>query len=390
MIRKIIHLDLDAFFCAVEELQNPALIGSPFAVGGRPESRGVISSCSYAARAFGVRSAMPTAHALRLCPDLLIISPHHRNYSQISDKVIACMRRLTPLVEQISIDEAFIDVSDLPESAESIARQLQATVHTELRLPCSLGVATNKLLAKTATDVGKIAARGSGPPNAITIVPPGSEAEFLSPLPAQALWGVGPRTAERLKQIGVETVGDIANLPEAELVSTFGKHGRDLALRARGLDDRPVITFHEPKSVSQETTFARDVSDPKVLITTLTGLSESVARRLRSATLSAITITLKIRWPDFTTLTRQMTLSQSTDQDSEITLAAVQLFNKVWKSGRAVRLLGVGASGLRTPVRQLSLWEEQSEKEHKLLGAIDEIHSRYGKDKLYKGSRAKR
>ena len=380
--RKILHLDLDAFFCAVEERRDPSLVGKPFAVGGRPETRGVVASCSYAARTFGVHSAMPMARALKLCPTLIIVSSRHGVYSQVSEQVMERLRQLTPLVEQISIDEAFMDITDLPDSGEVIARGLQALIHQELGLPCSIGVATNKLLAKTATDVGKASARKGSPPNAITVVPPGDEASFLAPLPVQSLWGVGPKTADRLHEIGVMTIGDLAQIPDSELARMFGKNGYELAMHSRGIDDRPIFTEHQLKSISQETTFARDVLDESVLRRTLLELSESVGRRLREASLAATTVKIKIRWPDFTTLTRQATLGNSTDQDSEIYTTALQLFENVWKRGKPVRLIGVGATGLRSPIRQLSFWDHSSQKERRLLDAVDQVRQRYGKDAL--------
>lgn len=382
MNRKILHLDLDAFFCAVEEQRDPSLVGKPFAVGGRPETRGVVASCSYAARNFGVHSAMPMARALKLCPTLIIVSSRHGVYSQVSEQVMERLRQLTPLVEQISIDEAFMDVTDLSDSGEAIARRLQALIHKELGLPCSIGVATNKLLAKTATDVGKASARKGSPPNAITVVPPGEEASFLAPLPVQSLWGVGPKTADRLRGIGATTIGELARVSEAELARMFGKNGYELAMHSRGIDDRPIITEHLLKSVSQETTFARDVLDETVLRRTLLELSESVGRRLRESSLAATTVKIKIRWPDFTTLTRQLTLANPTDQDSEIYTTALQLFENVWKRGKPVRLIGVGASGLGSPKRQLSFWDQGSQKERRLLDAVDQVRQRYGKDAL--------
>ena len=385
--RKIIHLDLDAFFCAVEELQDPSLIGKPFAVGGKPDERGVVASCSYAARAFGIRSAMPMSRALRLCPGLKIISSHHKMYSEISANVMEHLYRLTPMVEQISIDEAFLDVSDLHQEPAVIAHQVQGEINAKLILPCSLGVASNKLVAKIANDVGKASARGSGPPNAITVVPPGQESDFLAPLPVLALWGVGPKTAERLSEIGVHTIGNLAILPEKELVGMFGKIGRELWLHANGIDDRPIITRHEIKSISQETTFARDISDGKLLYHTLVELSESVGYRLRQANLSGSTVKIKIRWPDFTTLTRQVTLEQPTNLDATITSNAWQLFIKEWQYGKAVRLIGVGVSALSAPARQLSLWDLSSLKETNLQSALDMLRKRYGKDVLHRGSK---
>jgi DNA polymerase-4 len=210
MSRKILHLDLDAFFCAVEEQRNPDLAGKPFAVGGRPEERGVVASCSYPARLYGVHSAMPMARARRLCPGLMIISSRHSVYSQVSRQVMERLHRLSPLVEQVSIDEAFLDVSDLLDTGEEIARRLQQEIKAELSLPCSIGIASNKLVAKIANDVGKAANRSGKPPNAITNIPVGQEAEFLAPLPVERLWGVGPKTAERLFRIGIRLIGDLA------------------------------------------------------------------------------------------------------------------------------------------------------------------------------------
>lgn len=383
--RKIIHLDLDAFFCAVEELQNPSLVGKPFAVGGRPDERGVVASCSYAARAFGIRSAMPMSKALRLCPGLQIVSSRHRLYRDVSIRVMEHLHRLTPLVEQISIDEAFLDVSDLPDEPATIARHLQQEINSNLTLPCSLGVASNKLVAKIANDVGKTSAGGSGPPNAITVVPPGQERVFLAPLPVLALWGVGPKTAARLNEIGVQTIGQLANLSEKELLSMYGKIGHELWMHANGIDDRPIILQHDIKSISQETTFARDISDEKILQHTLEQLSESVGFRLRKANLSGSTIKIKIRWPDFTTLTRQVTLEQPTNLDTIIASNAWQLFYKEWQRGKAVRLIGVGVSSFDIPARQLSFWDLSSHKETNLQSALDILRERYGKDVLHRG-----
>ncbi len=385
MPRTILHLDLDAFFCAVEELHDPSLRGKPFAVGGSPESRGVVASCSYAARRLGVHSAMPMSRALRLCPGLIVISHHYHNYGEMSEKVMQRLRDLSPLVEQISIDEAFIDVSDLHEDPEGIARRLQARVNAELGLPCSVGVATNKLVAKIATEVGKKTAQKGQPPNAVTVVPPGTEAAFLDPLPADMLWGVGPKTAARLAERDIQTIGDIARCSAADLARWFGENGRDLSRRARGIDESPISTEHEVKSISQETTFARDIRDDKVLADTLRELAAEVGRRLRKAEIAGTTVKLKLRWPDFTTLTRQVTLLHSTDQDEEIYLTALNLLEKVREKGKPVRLIGVGVSGLGPPLRQLELWGERGEKSRKLQEALDELHKRYGKESIRRG-----
>ncbi len=386
MPRIILHLDLDAFFCAVEETRDPSLRGKPFAVGGRPDERGVVSSCSYAARALGVRSAMPISRAMRICPGLIVLPPRHRLYSEISRQVMERLGKVTPLLEQISIDEAFLDISDSRDPPERLARGLQAGIRDELGLPCSIGIASNKLAAKIATEVGKKAAKGGAPPFALTIVPAGEEAAFLAPLPADMLWGVGPKTAARLTEIGVHTIGDIARWPESELIRRFGEHGRDLARHARGIDERPIVTEYETKSISQETTFARDVRDDKILASTLRELAEQVGRRFRQSELAGTTVKLKVRWPDFTTLTRQTTLKQPTDQDGEIASTAAALLRSVRRSGQAVRLIGVGVSRLGPPIRQLSLWDDGGEKSRKLQEAVDALQEKYGRGMIHKGT----
>jgi DNA polymerase-4 len=391
MPRKIIHLDLDAFFCAVEEQRDQSLRGKPFAVGGRPDQRGVVSSCSYAARQRGVRSAMPMGRALRLCPDLLIVSGHYAAYSEASHKVMDLLRQFTPLVEQVSIDEAFLDLSDLPEAVETLAGTIQSSINEKLGLPCSIGAATNKLVAKIATDTGKASSLRSGgaphPPNAITVVPPGEEAAFLAPLPAQALWGVGPKTAEHLAELGIHTIGELAGWPEAELVRNFGRHSAGLNRYARGIDDSPIVTQHEAKSISQEITFARDIKDPDSLRKTLRQLSEQVGRSLRKAGLHGQTVKLKLRWHDFTTLTRQVTLPQPCDLDEDIYQAVLGLFESVWKPSGLVRLLGVGVSRFETPPsRQLSLWDTASPERQRLQQALDELQDRYGKKTIRRGT----
>lgn len=391
MPRTILHLDLDAFFCSVEELRNPALVGRPFAVGGRPEARGVVSSCSYAARQYGVRSAMPMARALRLCRDLIIVPPDFEAYQRASEQVMAHLHQLTPLVEQLSIDEAFLDVSGLPETGEVIARRLQASINRTPGLPCSLGVAGNKLVAKISNDVGKALARSDRPPNAIQVVPPGQEAAFLAPLPVQALWGVGPKIAQRLAELGIHTIGELASWPEADLIRLLGHHARDMQLRARGIDDSPVEPEHEAKSLSQETTFARDTADEQLLHRTLRQLAERVGRRLRRQQLCGSTVKIKLRWADFTTLTRQVTLEHPTNLDNEIYAAATQLFSQAWPPGKQVRLIGVGVSGLTAPAHQLSLWGTQAaERERRLQQALDKIRDRFGEQAIWRARIARK
>jgi DNA polymerase-4 len=295
------------------------------------------------------------------------------------------IHRLTAQVEQISIDEAFIDVSDLETPLGQIANLLQKDIFQKLGLPSSLGGATNKLVAKIATDVGKSANRGDKPPMAITIVPPGEEATFLAPLPVQALWGVGPKTAARLKQMSIEKIGELAVCSDQEMVELFGKNGANLVTHARGIDDRPIITQHEIKSISQETTFTKDVRDPKYLEKTLLELSESVSRRLRQEHLKGATVKIKLRWPSFVTVTRQVTLKQAVDQDQMIFETAKDLFNKLWEPGKAVRLIGVGVSGFSSETRQLSLWDWQGEEDRSIQDTIDNLQYKYGRQAIQRG-----
>jgi DNA polymerase IV len=390
MPRKILHLDLDAFFCSVEENHDPSLRGKPFIVGGHPEGRGVVASASYPARMCGVRSAMPTGRAMRLCPDLLIVHGHYAAYQTASEAVMEHLMALTPLVEQISIDEAFLDVSDLPQSGLEIARAVQHAIWDDLALPCSVGVAANKLVAKMATDAGKHSCRGKPePPRTILVVPPGEEAAFLAPLPVDALWGVGPKTKERLLPLGIHTIGDILRLSERQLTKAFGKMGPELRERAQGIDDRPVVITHEAKSISQEVTFDRNRSDRQALLGTLRRMTEQVCTHLRRDSLAGSTVRIKLRWSDFTTITRQVSLPEATDVDGVVYANALALFDQAWTPGRPVRLIGVGVSGLTEAMRQLPLWETPSEKEHRLLEAIDSLRDRYGTRVIQRASRLK-
>lgn len=388
--RKILHLDLDAFFCAVEELKDHSLAGKAYAVGGKPGGRGVISSCSYPARGRGVHSAMPTGQALRLCPELILISSNFGDYSEKSDAVMTILHDLSGLVEQISVDEAFVDVTDLPQEGEQIARELQRRVKNETGLPCSIGVASNKLVAKIATDTGKARSKSGGYPCAVTVVPPGQEAEFLSPLPARSMWGVGPKMEASLTEIGLHTLGEIAACPLAALERHFGKGGADLHRHALGIDDRPVTVEYEAKSISQETTFARDSDDLAFLRKTVQDLSSKVGYRMRSDGVCARVIRIKLRWSDFSTHTRQVALSQPTDQDGVIAVAAETLLMKLWEKDRLVRLIGVGGSDLVETMHQLNLWDTRTEKELRLLTALDDLKAKYGKKIVQHGDRLKK
>lgn len=348
--RAIIHLDLDAFFAAVEIHQNSDLAGKPVLVGGQPAGRGVVASASYAARAFGVRSAMPMSRALALCPGAIILSPRHALYRDYSRQVMDILHQSSPIVEQLSIDEACLDVTGQChawEDAVALARQLQHRVSEKVGLSASLGVATNKLVAKVASDQDK--------PGGLTVVRPGDEARFLAPLPVRVLWGIGPVTARQLAALGVSTVGDLARLPEAELQQRFGQQGIAMSRQAHGIDRRPVATEHEIKSVSQERTFSRDLVDARVLQEHLRRMSEMVAERLERHELAAATIALKLRYADFSTLSRQTTLAVPTCDAHVIYQAAQALLDRAWQQNRPVRLLGVAARNLSPPAGQLPL-----------------------------------
>lgn len=390
--RKILHLDLDSFFCAVEEQLNPELKGKVIAVGGQPDQRGVVASASYPARQYGIRSAMPMSQAVRLYPDLIIVGQHRDAYTERSRAVMDVLRDTTPYVEQLSIDEAFMDATILPGSIETIAQDLQRRINQELELPCSLGGATSKLLAKTANTIGKARQPKHQPPNTITIVPVGEEKLFLAPLPIRELWGVGPKTAQNLQKLGLHKIGDIANWSENELSARFGKLGRDLWQRANGIDYRPVETSSESKSISKETTFSVDVNDEAKLKQTLRWLSDGVGRQTRKSELYGTTVKIKLRWSDFTTLTRQMTLNNATDRDDDIYDCAESLFDQYWVKGKPVRLIGVGISGFVEPNRQLGLWDDvEAEKQaDELQSTLDLLKDKFGDSMLKRASDLKR
>ena len=349
--RSIVHIDLDAFFAAVEVLENPDLAGKPLLVGGRPGERGVVATASYPARAFGCRSAMPTAQALKLCPDAIVLPARHGVYREYSRRVMAILHETASLVEQLSIDEAFLDLTDLVarwDQGVEIARALQARVRDEVDLSASLGVASNKQVAKVASDREK--------PGGFVVVRPGEEAAFLAPLPVRALWGVGPVTAEKLGSMGVASIGDLAGVDEGILATAFGKHGPEMRRRAQGIDERPIQVDYERKSVSQERTFSRDLSDLMALKRRLWQMSQGVAGYLQRSDLAAGTVAIKLRYADFSTTTRQTTLSVPTDQELVIYRAALTLFERTWDGRTPVRLLGVGAQQLTAPTGQLPLF----------------------------------
>ncbi len=345
-----LHMDMDAFYASVEILRRPELRGKPVMVGGTGR-RGVVAAASYEARAFGVRSAMPSARARQLCPQAVFLPGDHSHYTEVSARVMDILRDVTPLVEPLSMDEAFCDVrgvARLSGSAPEIAARIRSAVLEHERLTCSIGVASCKLIAKLATERAKPRPSPSGPVfgSGVHVVEAGSELDFLHPLPVSALWGVGRATAGRLAAVGVETVGELAALSSATAVGTLGPTlGRHLRALARGLDDRPVVTFRRPRSFGHERTFSRDISGRAELDIEAARLADAAARRMRVAGLRARTITLKVRYGDFTTITRSSTLRNPSSCSRDVAEAALSMLADVdLRAG--VRLLGVSGSGL--------------------------------------------
>jgi DNA polymerase-4 len=380
--RAILHVDMDAFFVACELLRRPELRGRPVVVGGTG-LRGVVAAASYEVRAFGVHSAMPTTHARRLCPDAVFLPGDHGYYGEVSGRVMTILRSFTPLVEPISLDEAFLDVTGarrLHGPAPTIAAAIRSRVLDEERLTCSVGVAPNKFLAKLASEAAKPRASPEGPRPGlgVKVVEPDHALRFLHGLPVRALWGVGPATLAKLERLGVRTVAELAELPEPALVAALGvAHGRHLADLARGVDDRPVVPDQAPKSIGHEETFAKDLHAADALERQAVRMSDSVAARLRAHGLAGRTVTLKLRFGDFTTITRSTTLPDPVDDGSAIARAAKALLAKV-DPAPGVRLLGVSVTGLADgSVRQLNLLggDERSADAGR---AVDRIRERFG------------
>lgn len=370
--RTILHVDLDAFFASVEQRDHPELRGKPVAVGlGGANDRGVVSAASYEARTFGVHSAMPIVTARRLCPDCIFVPVDGAKYQRVSREVMAILRRFTPLVQPVSIDEAFLDVTGsraLFGDGETIARLIKAAVREELQLTISVGVAATKLVAKIGSDLRK--------PDGLVVVEPGTEAGFLAPLPISRLWGVGPSTAAALRDFNVVTIGDLAAMDRSALVRRFGKHGASLVDRAHGLDADPVDDPDAAKSVGHEHTFDVDTSDPEVLERTLLAMAEGVSGRLRHAGLKARTVTVKIRDTGFNTITRQRGLREPTDLTEPIWRMALELARPEMR-GKKIRLLGVTASGFAER-EQLGLFEVEDDRQRAVVRAADEVRERFG------------
>ena len=381
--RCIFHVDLDAFFVSVEQLYEPALRGKPVIVGGERGSRGVVSAASYEARRFGVHSAMPLVTAQRLCPSAIFVPVHFERYSRASRQFMDLLSSVSSITEPVGIDEAFVDVSDVTEDfddAEDLARRLKQRVRDELELVASVGAAPCKIVAKVASDHDK--------PDGLVVVRPGEEAAFLAPLDIRVMPGVGPRTATDLHDIGIETLGQLANARDSFLNSKLGRYGAVLKRHAQGIDTSRVEPRGEPKSMSRETTFSSDTRDLAFLEETLHSMCRQLSNDLRSHQKQASTVTLKLRYEDFTTLTRQRSLRIETSEADELHGAAMHLLRQLLaREDRRVRLIGVRASRLSGPDSQLDMFAPETVRIQALDKAIMHIRQRYGEGAIRPGRR---
>lgn len=386
----ILHIDMDAFFANVEKRDNPLLKDVPVVVGSHPHKspRGVVSTCCYIARKFGVRSAMPTTEALRLCPTAVFIEPNSKRYSEVSSEIMKIFLNYTPLVEPISIDEAFLDVGGCEKlfgTPLEIARLIQSEVFNKLGLTCSIGVAPNKFLAKLASDLKK--------PNGITVINSQDVDKVLDPLPVSKIWGVGIKQQSKLNSLGIKTIADIKKLEILQLESLFGSLGTSLYNLSRGIDERKIETTTEIKSISNETTFSHDISDDNIIKANLIKLADKVSRRLRMKNLVGRTIMLKIRYDDFRTTTSQVTLPEPTSLPSMIISNVWDMYTKREHKNKKVRLIGVGVSKFedKSINTQLSLFadtdkEQREKRESNLHSSIDKILSKFGDKAIIRGS----
>ena len=370
----ILHVDMDAFFVSVELLERPELRGKPVVVGGRPDQRGVVSAASYEARKFGIHSAMPLRTAGRLCPQAVFLDGHHQKYAEWSDRVASILGKFSPIVEMVSIDEAYLDLAGterLYGPPLAAADKLLRMITGSTGLPCSGGLATTRLVAKVASDQGK--------PRGLTWVAPGMEARFLAPLPIRKIPGIGEVTEKALRALGIETVEQLASHQQEKLEKVFGQWGTALYRKARGGDAYEFLIDAEPKSISHNHTFGEDTADTEQLETLLSHLSQKTCKRLREAGLHARTLTLTIRYAGFQTYTRSKTLAQAVNLDSDIHAIFLALFREHRDKKRKVRLLGAALSELCHGSEQLDLLEAQRrEKLEKLTKATDKLRDKFG------------
>jgi len=373
-MKQIAHVDMDAFFVSVELLYRPELKGKPVVVGAPGDQRGVVAAASYEARKYGIHSAMPSRTAYRLCPEAIFLPGNYDRYQEWSDKVRKILERFTPVVQMVSIDEAYLDLTGterLHGVAWEAAAKIQQAVTGETQLPCSIGVGQSYLIAKVASETAK--------PRGLLWVPAGAEQAFLAPLPVRRIPGIGPVTEKVLYAMGARTVGELAALPQDQLREAFGAWGKGLTLKARGQDTDLWFVDDEQKSISHERTFPEDVAERGELEATLAHLTELVGKRLREAGARSRTITLKLRTAEFRTLTRAKSLQEPTDLDGEIYDTAAALFRRAWDGKKKIRLLGIAAGALTEGPEQRSLFEaKRRERKEKLARAADEVKERFG------------
>ena len=339
-MRRILHIDMDAFFSSVEQKRHPELVGKPVVVGGGgdPTKRGVVSTASYEARKFGIHSAMPLRTAYKLCPDAVFLSVDYEEYSRVSGRIKEILREFTLIIEDVGIDEAFLDISSIDKPSEEIAKKIKRRIKDETDLTCSIGIAPNKLLAKMASDMQK--------PDGFTTIKDEDVESHIWPLPARKLWGVGPKTETYLKEMGIKTIGELASLSLDRLIEEFGQsYGNYLYEASRGMDESPLITHWEPKSISRETTFQRDVDNWQVIAKTLVELTKEVVISMKEEGYQGRTITVKVRFSDFKTYTRAKTLAESTVSLDEIRRAAFDCLKR-FELKKKIRLIGMRIGNL--------------------------------------------
>jgi DNA polymerase IV len=382
----ILHVDMDAFFVSVELLERPELRGKPVVVGGRPDQRGVVTAASYEARKYGIQSAMPLRTAGRLCPHAIFLDGHHKKYTQWSDRVFTILANFSPVVEMVSIDEAYLDLAGterLHGPPLATADKLLRTITAQTGLPCSGGLASTRLVAKVASDQGK--------PRGLLWIPAGAEEQFLAPLPVRKIPGIGKVTERSLRAMGIETVAQITAMPQEKLERVFGQWGTALYRKSRGGDSYEFVVDAEPKSISQNHTFNEDTDDTTELTTVLSHLSQKACKRLREAGLGTRTLTLTIRYEGFDTHTRSKTLPESSALDSAINAVFQDLFKHHRDHKRKIRLLGVSLSGFTHGDEQFNLLRPQDRgKLEKLTKAADGLRDRFGFDKIQFGGSLRR
>lgn len=381
MTRAIFHVDMDAFYASVEQRDNPDLRGKPVIVGAGPHERGVVAACSYEARHFGVHSAMPSRTAYKLCRQGIFVRSDMKKYGQVSKQIMTILGAFTPLIQPLSIDEAFLDVTGSLTKfgdAVTIAKRIKAEIHAQTGLTASVGVAPNKFLAKLASDLNK--------PDGLTVITEANKVEMLAPLPVSKLWGVGKVTEKWLHELGIRTIGDLQRFPLDELRHRFGNTGDHLHALALGEDDREVVTDEETKSISSEHTFDVDTTDLDQIKKCLLEQCEEVGLRLRQEKVAARTVQLKLRYADFTTLTRRRTLPQPTQDEIMLYQVAGQLLVAEGIEGKRIRLIGVGGSNLVQPEIQSDLFNRTDEKRTRLAKAVDDIRAKLGPNAIKRGT----